>query len=163
MVRHPGITAFIIAVAAVTGCAGEPQEPSGPTQQLAPQEGRPSSSEPTTYDLVELTLPGGNADAGRQVFVDLRCTACHRVEGEPDLAEPVSTSVGPDLGPALAAQPLGNLATAIVAPSHAMSIRTSPDTREQVDGVLSPMGDYSEIMTMRQLLDVLAYLDTVRR
>jgi hypothetical protein len=44
-----------------------------------------------------------------------------------------------------------------------MSIRTSPDTRGQVDGVLSPMGDYSEVMTMRQLLDVLAYLDAVRR
>lgn len=162
MKRYPGIIAFVMAVAAVTGCAGEPQEPSQPTQQPA-QGGLPSGSEPTTYDLVELTLPGGDADAGRQVFVDLRCTACHRVEGEPDLGEPVSTSVGPDLGPELAAQPLGNLATAIVAPSHAMSIRTSPDTRGQVDGVLSPMGDYSEVMTMRQLLDVLAYLDAVRR
>ena len=40
-----------------------------------------------------------------------------------------------------------------------MSVRTSPDTRGQVNGVLSPMGDYSDTMAVRQLLDLIAYLE----
>ena len=114
------------------------------------------------YVVVELALPRGNPDAGRQAFIDLRCTACHRVAGETDWPAPVSDAPGPDLGPDLATQPLGQLATAIVAPSHAMSVRTGPDARERVEGVLSPMGDFSEVMTVRQLAGILAYLDRQR-
>jgi len=115
------------------------------------------------YDTVPVSLPRGDAEAGRQAFIDLRCTACHRVSNAPDLPDVVSTTPGPELGPELAPQPLGNLATSIVSPSHAMSIRTSPETREQVDGVLSPMADYTQVMTIRQLVDLVAYLDVVRR
>ena len=109
-----------------------------------------------------MALPRGNPDAGRQAFIDLRCTACHRVAGETDWPAPVSNAPGPNLGPDLAAQPLGQLATAIVAPSHAMSVRTSPDAQAQVEGVLSPMSDLSEVMTVRQFAGILAFLDTVR-
>ena len=122
----------------------------------------PSPTSTADYVVVELALPRGNPDAGRQAFIDLRCTACHRVAGETDWPAPVSDAPGPDLGPDLAAQPLGQLATAIVAPSHAMSIRTSPDARERVEGVLSPMGDFSEVMTVRQLASILAFLDRAR-
>ena len=94
--------------------------------------------------------------------MDLRCTACHRVAGETGWPAPVSNAPGPDLGPALAAQPFGQLATAVVAPSHAMSVRTGADARARVEGVLSPMGDFSEVMTVRQLANILAYLDRVR-
>ena len=121
-----------------------------------------SPASPAEYVVVELTLPRGNPDAGRLAFMDLRCTACHRVAGETDWPAPVSNAPGPDLGPALAAQPFGQLATAIVAPSHAMSVRTGPDARAQMEGVLSPMGDFSEVMTVRQLANILAYLDRVR-
>lgn len=122
----------------------------------------PSPASTADYVVVELALPRGDPDAGRQAFIDLRCTACHRVAGETDWPAPVSDAPGPDLGPDLATQPLGQLATAIVAPSHAMSVRTGPDARERVEGVLSPMGDFSEVMTVRQLAGILAYLDRQR-
>ena len=114
-------------------------------------------------DRVEMTLPRGDAEAGREAFVELRCTACHTVSGATDLPAPISTSPGPELGPDLGPQPLGLLATAIVTPSHAMSVRTGQETRAQVEGALSPMADYADAMTVRQLVDLLAYLDEIRQ
>jgi hypothetical protein len=155
---------IVLTVVALAGCTSETVAPPDTSREATVQPAAAAAGGPgPEYDLVQLTLPSGDAAAGRQAFIDLRCTGCHRVADEPDLPPPVSESTGPDLGPDLAPQSLGILATSIVAPSHAMSIRTSPDTRERVDGVLSPMGDYSGAMTVRQLLDVLAYLDDVRR
>jgi mono/diheme cytochrome c family protein len=110
------------------------------------------------YETVTLTLPQGDADAGREAFAALRCTACHQVTGETTLPSPVSQNPGPELGPALSERPAGALATAIVSPSHSMSIDTSPETRANVEGVLSPMADYSDTMTVRQLLDLVTFL-----
>ncbi len=116
-----------------------------------------------SYDLVPLTLPKGETRAGRQAFLDLGCAACHRVTGEPGLPAPISSNPGPELGPALAGRPTGSIATAIVAPSHSMSLATSDAVKAQIEGVLSPMGDYSHAMTVRQLLDLLAFLDSLNR
>ena len=154
---------LIIGVAALASCAGETVDPANPIPVAAAQPAVPSNRPAVEYDLVQLTLPGGDATAGRVAFVDLKCTGCHQVAEQPDLPSPVSDSAGPILGPDLASQPLGSLATSIVAPSHAMSIRTGSDTRGRVDGVLSPMGDYGEVMTVRQFLDILAFLDDARR
>ena len=41
-----------------------------------------------------------------------------------------------------------------------MSVATGAEVRAGVAGVLSPMGDYSESMTVRQLLDLIAYLQS---
>jgi hypothetical protein len=161
MLTHRAI--IVLTVFALAACTSETVEPPDISGEATAQPAAASAGPGPEYDLVQLTLPSGDAAAGREAFIALRCTGCHRVTDEPDLPPPVSESTGPDLGPDLAPQPLGILATSIVAPSHAMSIRTSPDTRERVDGVLSPMGDYSGAMTVRQLLDVLAYLDDVRR
>ena len=152
-----------LALVLLTLCAGC-ADPAGPPTPAAPVEAQTppvvrSSGGGADYETVMLTLPRGSADAGRQTFVDLRCSSCHTVEGDSGLPAPVSDSPGPPLGPALSDRPPGSVATAIVAPSHAMSIRTSPETRANVEGVLSPMGDYSDTMTVRQLVDLIAYLD----
>jgi mono/diheme cytochrome c family protein len=115
------------------------------------------------YDAVALTLPRGDARPGRQAFLDLGCATCHGVTGERDMPAPISNNPGPELGPALAGQATGTIATAIVAPSHSMSLATSDTVKAQIEGVLSPMGDYSHAMTVRQLLDLLAYLDSLNR
>ena len=144
------------------GCSAAPEQPQLQDEPApAPAPPRPVtavSGGGANYETVSLTLPQGDPDAGRQAFIDLRCTSCHQVTGESALSSPVSQSPGPELGAALAERPAGSLATAIVAPSHAMSIQTSPETRANVEGVLSPMGDYSDTMTVRQLLDMIAYL-----
>jgi hypothetical protein len=42
-----------------------------------------------------------------------------------------------------------------------MSLRTSDEVKEQPDGGLSPMPDFSRVMTLRQLADLLAYLQSL--
>ena len=44
-------------------------------------------------DTVTLELPAGDADAGREAFLSLSCTRCHRVAGEKEFPEPVTKSV----------------------------------------------------------------------
>ena len=147
---------------ATGGCAGESALP-GTRSAAAPAGDEQPAAGTAGYDTVVLSLPRGATGAGRQAFVDLKCTACHRVTGEPDLPAPVSANPGPDLGAGLASRPSGVVATAIVAPSHAMSVDTGAEVRAGVTGVLSPMGDYSESMTVRQLLDLIAYLQSAQQ
>lgn len=106
-----------------------------------------------------LTVPlAGDATAGRQAFLDLKCTACHRVPGEPDFPAPISENLGPALDSRLARSLPSYLVTAIVSPSHELTNKTSGDVRARLEGTLSPMGDFSRVMTVRQLVDMHAYL-----
>ena len=65
---------------------------------------------------------------------------------------------GPPFDAALATRDMGYLTTAIVSPSHQISLRASPEVRARLEGALSPMGDFSSTMTVRQLVDIHAYL-----
>jgi len=49
-----------------------------------------------------------------------------------------------------------------VSPSHALSPSIDETVRAQLAGVLSPMGDFSHTMTVRQLADLHAYLRSVK-
>lgn len=111
---------------------------------------------------ITLTVPAGNAQAGRQAFLDLRCTACHAVPSEPKFPPPVSANPGPPIDARLAGRDVSYLATAIVSPSHTFSLDTPQQVREHLAGVLSPMGDFSHVMTVRQLADLHAYLRSVK-
>ena len=103
---------------------------------------------------VTLTLPEGDPKAGRAAFLALSCTSCHRIAGEHGLPEPVSANPGPTLGAYHAQQTPARLAESIVTPSHEISATL----RMSHEGKLSPMGDFSETMTVRQLVDLIAYL-----
>lgn len=105
------------------------------------------------YDILALYVPAGDADAGRKAFVELSCTSCHQVFDEAELPAPISAHPGPMLGGAPRAYP-GVVASAIVSPSH----RIEEEAAKALEGTLSPMGDYSHVMTVRQLVDVVAYL-----
>jgi hypothetical protein len=113
-------------------------------------------------EAITLTVPAGNAQAGRQAFLDLRCTACHAVPSEPKFPPPVSANPGPPIGARIAGRDMSYLATAIVSPSHTFSVDTPLPVREHLAGVLSPMGDFSQVMTVRQLVDLQAYLRSVK-
>jgi hypothetical protein len=91
------------------------------------------------------------------------CSECQRGFGEPRFLPPVAEARGPDLDATLQRQDASELAAAIIAPSHAFSVRTSAALKERLrrEGV-SPMGDFSRAMTVRQLADVLAYLKSPR-
>lgn len=106
------------------------------------------------YEVTMLVLPDGHAEAGREAFVGLGCTSCHQVAWEKDLPVPVAAVKAPELGETTAATSPGMLATAIIAPSHYVPA----EIRKATEDHGSPMGDFTEAMTVRQLIDVVAYL-----
>jgi hypothetical protein len=85
------------------------------------------------------------------------------VSGESGFAAPIAELRGPDLNALLQLQETSDIAAAIIAPSHSLSIRTSEAVKAQLakQGA-SPMGDFSRAMTVRQLADLLSYLRSVR-
>jgi mono/diheme cytochrome c family protein len=117
-----------------------------------------AAAEDSGYDAVMLALPTGNAHAGRQAFLDLKCTTCHTVAGEPGFPAPFSDNLGPELDLRRPYRSPSDVATAIVAPSHSISSGTSPEMKARLEGALSPMGDFSQAMTVRQLADLVEYL-----
>lgn len=143
-----------ILLAAGPGCGPSPEQP---------LRAQPETAAPVQYETtgVAVVLPQGEPRAGRQALLDLKCTVCHSVTGEPEFPAPVSGSHGPDLDQTLGLRPPSELAAAIILPSHSMSLRTSDEVKKQPDGGLSPMPDFSRVMTLRQLADLLAYLQSL--
>jgi mono/diheme cytochrome c family protein len=107
-------------------------------------------------ETVDLTLPKGDPDAGLEAFVELGCPSCHRVAGEEELPLRVSANPGPTLGRYHAGQEAARLGLSIFAPSHEISATV----RDREDN-LSPMPDFSDAMTVRQFLDLIAYLQSL--
>ncbi len=106
------------------------------------------------HQKMDLVAPVGDPEAGREAFIALSCTTCHAVQGDRELAQPVAAVPVPVLGPAQGKMSPGKLASAIVSPSHTVS----KEVTSRVEGELSPMGDFTEAMTVRQLIDLVAYL-----
>jgi hypothetical protein len=134
------VTLFVVALA--TACNQPPRE--------------------TGSQAVTVTLPVGDVQSGRKAFVDLKCTACHAVPSESQFPAPVSANPGPPIDARVGGRDVSYLATAIVSPSHELSAGLDEAVRAQLAGVLSPMGDFSHTMTVRQLVDLQAYLRSVK-
>jgi hypothetical protein len=105
-------------------------------------------------------MPNGDPARGRQALVELRCTACHTVYGADDLPAPVADPPVPVRlgGVVTQAKTDGQLAASILDPSH--HIRSGDSGGPVRSQGLSRMGDFSEAMTTRQLIDIVAYLHT---
>ena len=118
---------------------------------LAAGERTPDADQQT----LTLVLPKGDPEAGREAFHALSCDACHAVASEesspPKISGPVPVPV---LGRVQARLAPGDLATAILSPSHDVS----PEVRRNLEGTRSPMGDFTEALTLRQLVDLVAYV-----
>lgn len=102
------------------------------------------------------SLPEGDPAHGQEAFVELKCNACHRVQGL-DLPEPVADPPVPvTLGGTVDYQPTdGRFVASIIDPSH----KVGPYPAELVkSGDQSRMADYSDVMTVRQLRDLVAFL-----
>ncbi len=103
------------------------------------------------------TRPKGDAAAGRQVFVELKCYACHAVKGEQFPLPPGETATaGPELTGMGGRHPAEFLAESIVNPNAVL-----------VDGPGFIGGDGRSIMpaypdmTLGQLINVVAYLTSL--
>jgi len=100
-------------------------------------------------------VPPGNAAEGRKVFVAMECFACHEVK---DGAFPPPTKTrrapGPELTRMGAHHPAVYFAESILNPSRVI---VQGEGYTGADG-LSTMPSYADVMTLRQLIDVVAYL-----
>lgn len=101
-------------------------------------------------------LPDGDVARGQQAFVDLKCNACHQVQGM-ELPGPIADPPVPvALGGNVDYQPTdGNFVSSIINPSH--KVGRYPEELVKT-GDESRMADYSDVMTVRQLVDLVAFL-----
>ena len=98
-------------------------------------------------------LANGDPSAGRRAYLALKCNTCHTVAGEAIGSGPPRLP-GPQLGKSLALESPQEIADSIAAPGHRISQEVGPWRRSAG----SDMGDYTNIMTVRQLMDLVAYL-----
>jgi L-cysteine S-thiosulfotransferase len=104
-------------------------------------------------------LPEGDIEKGRAAFAELRCHTCHYVH-DVDFPAPVADPPVPVVlgGGVAAPRTDGYLVAAIIDPSHRVPGHYRAGTVRS--GKLSRMGDYSETMTVRQLIDLVAFLQS---
>jgi len=100
-------------------------------------------------------LPQGDADAGKAAFVELKCHTCHSVDGT-DLPAPTAPRVIALGGGRVLPQTDGDITTDIILPS-------SHFAADFAAGATSPMPDYTRTMTVRQLSDLVAFLQSKYR
>ena len=111
---------------------------------------------------VGFLLPGGDIEEGKAAFVELQCNSCHTVDGV-DLPSPVvipSPSASVVLGGhVFEIRTDGYLVTSIINPSHKLARGFNQEQITTSTGE-SRMPDYSDIMTVRQLIDLVGFLQS---
>jgi mono/diheme cytochrome c family protein len=104
-------------------------------------------------------MPRGDAAKGRDVFVSMECFACHAVRGEDfPKSSKRDQGPGPDLTGMGSHHPAEYFAESIVNPNRVI-IQGAGYTGS--DG-LSKMPGYGDTMTVQQLVDVVAYLRSLK-
>ena len=107
------------------------------------------------------TLPEGNPTRGAEVFEELACNACHVVTGidqletltgEPEASIPLGGEVA-------RIKTYGELVTAIINPSHRFAKGYAPEEVATPEGE-SRMPIYNEMMTVSELTDLVAFLQS---
>jgi mono/diheme cytochrome c family protein len=100
-------------------------------------------------------LPDGDPERGKAIFVEMKCYTCHRVTGVEGLDATARTPV--TLGGRVRYTPTdGKIVTSIVDPSYTFAEGYRKDLIE-VEG-RSLMPDTSHAMTIRQMIDLVAFL-----
>lgn len=103
-------------------------------------------------------LPPGDPAEGRKVYIAMECFTCHEIKGE-DFPKDTKNPgmVGPELTGVERHHPAEYFAEAILNPNRVIIEGpgyTGPDG-------LSKMPDYTESLTLRQLIDLVAYLKSL--
>lgn len=101
----------------------------------------------------EESVPTEAERAGRAAFIELKCTACHRVLGDPGLPAPVASEGAPVLGGLNAVHTREELELAILSPSHSLA----PGFKSS-EGGGSRMGTQLDSIRVDQLEQIVAYL-----
>lgn len=106
-------------------------------------------------------LPDGDIERGKTAFLELKCYTCHTVSGMDiavrgkEYAYLRSVVLG---GETHRVRTYGELVTAIINPSHSLA-PGYPRELITKDGQ-SAMGNFNDTMTVRQLIDLVAFLQS---
>jgi Cu/Ag efflux protein CusF len=99
------------------------------------------------------TMPKGDPAKGKAVFEKFECYYCHQLRGE---QFPDPTETAPELSQMGALHPLEFFAESIMNPNAVV-----PKSYRESDGK-SPMTNFTEKMTVKELIDVSAYVASLR-
>jgi Cu/Ag efflux protein CusF len=99
------------------------------------------------------TMPKGDAAKGRAVFEKFECHYCHEVRGE---NFPSPTENAPELSQMGGLHPVEFFAESIMNPNAVV-----PKIYREADGK-SPMTNFAEKMTVQELIDVSAYVASLK-
>ena len=111
-------------------------------------------------------FPGGDTEAGRTAFISLSCVKCHTVANVelPDLKgnRRLDLTLGKEIR---FVKDYEGLVTAITSPKHVVTEQYRAIlTKAEVQGSIEPlMPDFTNDMSARQLMDIVAFLDEVYR
>jgi L-cysteine S-thiosulfotransferase len=114
---------------------------------------------PGRYSSAGFRLPAdGNPERGKQAFVQLGCHSCHEVSGsdlpKPSVQPPVPVALGGEVVQRLSD---AYLVTSMINPSYELA----PYPKEQItSGGVSRMPNYADKMSVRQMVDVVAFLQS---
>lgn len=117
------------------------------------------------------TLPDGDPAAGEQAFIKMQCFSCHKVTGKTFTNTDVQTgSIGPEFTPGYAKLPAGYLAESIInfdrfIPHANFRVSYMSPAAFKPSGVEYPtnsrMANYNEIMTIQEMIDIVAFLKNI--
>ena len=101
----------------------------------------------------KFSFPDGDANAGKTVFVNMKCYSCHAIEVPGEKLPPSrSKGAGPDLK-GYSTLPNEYLAEAIIKP-HTVVAAPGYVVKEG----RAAMGEYNHFLTVQELIDLVAFL-----
>jgi len=109
------------------------------------------------------TLPEGDVAQGKATYERLQCNACHTIKDVEQLASgdegtPKPIALG---GEVYRIRTYGELVTSIINPSH--RIAPGYDADEVVEDGNSKMKNYNDVMTVKELNDIVTFLSSEYR
>lgn len=110
----------------------------------------------------KFSWPKGDRDEGRKLFIKLECYKCHEIRGEsfPAVAEK-ERGVGPELSQMAGLHPLEFYAESIINPNAFLDKQDKERGYLGTDG-RSKMPDYNDLLTVKQVSDLAAYLSSLK-
>jgi sulfur-oxidizing protein SoxX len=114
---------------------------------------------PSPKSAAGFRLPDGDAEAGLEAFLYMQCNQCHTIKGMELPAIPGADPPYVELGGNVTyVKTYGELVTSIINPSHRLATGYAADL-VSVDGK-SNMYDYNRHMTVQELIDLVAFLQS---
>jgi L-cysteine S-thiosulfotransferase len=113
---------------------------------------------PSPDSALGFRLPDGDADRGLAAYIELRCYACHVIDGlELDERGPgaIEVTLG---GEVTRVRTYGELVTSIINPSHRLAPEYAPEDISINDESIMALVYLNDVLTVQQLIDLVALL-----